>query len=597
MGQDAAKKKKIAIAGLASLLLVAMVIGTVVSVTKKDGNSSAPASNNNNGGSISASTKAVKAICAPTDYKETCEGSLSNANTTDPKELIKVAFEATVKNIGDALKNSTLLEEAATDSRTKGAFKVCQEVLEDSIGDLKRSFEKVGAFDASKIDDYVMDVKTWLSAAITYQDTCIDAFENTTGDTGEKMKKLLKTANELSSNGLAMVSDFSSIFSSLQLGGFSGSRRLLSEEGRILYGGDPTDYAPGDEPNTGFSSSLRNKKGDQPPSFVKNKERKLMAATPASLTVNAVVAQDGSGQFKTISEAISKVPPKNNQTYVIHVKAGVYKETVTIPKKVNKIVLIGDGPLKTKITGNKNYADGVQTFQSATLAVNGDDFMAKDIGIENTAGPTKHQAVAVRVSGDQAIFHNVQMDGFQDTLYTHNYRQYYRDCTITGTIDFIFGDALAFFQNCTFIVRKPMDNQACMVTAQGRKEHRSVGAIIMQNCNIKAEKEFTDVTPALKAYLGRPWKEYSRTIIMNSNIEGFIAPEGWAPWMGTFALDTLYYGEYSNRGAGSKLDNRVTWKGIKKITPQIAESFTPAKMYIRDLWITNSGVPYAPGMF
>ncbi|KAL3829354.1 hypothetical protein ACJIZ3_018156 [Penstemon smallii] len=552
-----------------------MVIGTVVSVNKKDGKDSttAPPTSNNGSGSISASTKAVKAICGPTDYKETCEESLSNTNTTDPKELIRVAFEATVKNIGDALKNSSLLEEAATDSRTKGAFKVCQEVLEDSIDDLKRSFEKVGAFDASKIDDYVMDVKTWLSAAITYQETCIDAFENTTGDTGEKMKKLLKTANELSSNGLAMVNDFSSIFSSLQLGGFSGSRRLLSEEGRIF------------------------KKGDQTPSFVKNKERKLMAATPASLKVNAVVAQDGSGQFKTISEAISKVPPKNNLTYVIHVKAGVYKETVTIPKKVNKIVLIGDGPLKTKISGNKNYADGVQTFQSATLAVNGDDFMAKDIGIENTAGPIKHQAVAVRVSGDQAIFHNVQMDGFQDTLYTHNYRQYYRDCTITGTIDFVFGDALAFFQNCNFIVRKPMDNQACMVTAQGRKEHRGVGAIIMQNCNIKAEKAFTDVTPPLKAYLGRPWKEYSRTIIMNSNIDGFIAPEGWAPWMGTFALDTLYYGEYNNRGAGSKLDNRVTWKGIKKITPQIAESFTPAKMYVGDLWVKNSGVPYAPGMF
>ncbi|KAK4388423.1 putative pectinesterase/pectinesterase inhibitor 28, partial [Sesamum angolense] len=425
-------------------------------------------------------------------------------------------FEFTEKNIGDVIKSSPLFKEAASDDSTKQALAICQEVLDTAVDDLKRSFDKVGEFDASKANEYLEDLKTWLSAVITNHETCIDAFENTQGDTGEKMKNVLQTARQMSSNGLAMP--------------------------------------------------------------------------------NAVVAQDGSGQFKTISAAIASVPQKNNQMFVIHVKAGVYKESVEIPKKVNKIVLIGDGPLKTRITGRKNYAEGVKTFHTATVAVNADEFMAKDIGIENTAGPLGHQAVALRVSGDRAIFHNVHIDGYQDTLYAHTYRQYYRDCSISGTIDFIFGDAQALFQNCKFVVRKPGPNQACMVTAQGRVERHSLGATVIQNGDFVAEPALLQASPPVKVYLGRPWKMLSRTIIMQSNIGGFVAPEGWSVWQGTFALDTLYYAEYQNRGPGSDQKSRVAWKGIQHFSPQMAESWTGAKMYKGDEWIRNSGVPYVPTM-
>ncbi|KAL3626547.1 hypothetical protein CASFOL_030096 [Castilleja foliolosa] len=560
MGSDA-KKKKMAVAGLASILLVAMVVAVAVGVNNKNGGGSEAAPAAANGGGVSSSTKAVSAICSPTDYKETCEESLANANTTDPKGLIKAAFVATVKNIEDAVKNSDLFKKAAEDERTKGALEVCDETLDTSIEDLKRSFEKVGEFDINKVGDYIDDVKTWLSASITYHETCLDAFENTTGETGEKMKKLLKTSGELLSNGLAMVTDFSSILGSLDLGSFT-NRRLLS---------------------------------DDMPSFVDATARKLMAANPASLKPDVVVSKDGSGQFGTIGAAIATLPKKSNRTFVIHVKEGVYKETVMIPRHVNNVILIGDGPLKTRIVGNKNYADGIQTFHTAVLAVNGDGFIARDIGIENTAGPTKHQAVAVRTSGDKAIFYNVHMDGYQDTLYAHAYRHYYRDCVITGTIDFIFGDAVAVFQKCRLVVRKPMDNQACMVTAQGRKDKRSVGITVVQNCDIVAEPAFVETKPKLDAYLGRPWKEYSRTIIMESNIDAFIAPEGWSPWMGSFALDTLYYGEYQNRGPGSNMEKRVKWKGIKKITPQLAKSFTPEVVFAGDEWVKTSGFPYVAG--
>ncbi|KAL0433972.1 UNVERIFIED_CONTAM: putative pectinesterase/pectinesterase inhibitor 21 [Sesamum latifolium] len=482
-------------------------------------------------------------------------------NSTDPKELIKAAFDFTEKHIGEVVKNSSLLQEAAKDNGTKLALEICQEVLDTAIDDLKRTFDEFGNFDVTNAKEYMEDLKTWLSAVITNHETCIDAFENTTGDTGEKMKNLMKTTREMSSNGLAMVTNMSSILSSLQIGGVS-SRKLLSEEAG--------------------------------PRFLSNNQRRLLAGQP--LKPNAVVALDGSGQFNTISAAIASVPKKNNQTFVIYVKAGVYKEYVQIPKKMNKIILMGDGPLKTRISGRKNYAEGVKTFHTATVAVSADEFMAKDIGIENTAGPQGHQAVALRVSGDRAVFFNVHIDGYQDTLYAHTYRQYYLDCSISGTIDFIFGDAIALFQNCKFVVRKPGPNQACMVTAQGRVEPRSLGVTVIQNGNIVAEPALLQAAPPVKVYLGRPWKVLSRTIIMQSNIGGFVAPEGWSEWQGNFALDTLYYAEYQNRGPGSDMKNRVKWPGIKTLSPQMAESWTGGRLYGGDEWIRISGTPYVSTM-
>ena len=228
------------------------------------------------------------------------------------------------------------------------------------------------------------------------------------------------------------------------------------------------------------------------------------------------------------------------------------------------------------------------------LAVNGDGFIAKDLWIENTAGPEKHQAVALRVSADMAIFHNCVMDAYQDTLYAHTYRQFYRQCNISGTIDFVFGDAAAVFQDCKLIVKKPMDNQQCMVTAQGRKDRHSVGGLVFQGCTVTADPT---ANPPPKTFLGRPWKEFSRTVFMQSFIDQIIAPEGWAPWTGTFGQQTCYYAEFNNKGPGANTAQRAKWKGVKRnINPKDAERFTPG-MYIQgDGWIPQTGVPYDSGM-
>lgn len=221
----------------------------------------------------------------------------------------------------------------------------------------------------------------------------------------------------------------------------------------------------------------------------------------------------------------------------------------------------------------------------------GSNFIAKNIGFENTAGPQKHQAVALRVQSDMAIFYNCHMDGYQDTLYTHTHRQFYRDCVISGTIDFIFGDAAAIFQNCKMVIRKPLENQNCIVTAQGRTERREATGLVLQNCVITGDPLYVPVKEKNKAYLGRPWKEYSRTIIMSSQIDGVIAPEGWLPWAGDFALNTCFYSEISNRGPGANQSGRVKWRGIKKVPPQRSSEFSLSR-FLGEGWIKASGLPY-----
>ncbi|KAL1548296.1 pectinesterase [Salvia divinorum] len=518
---------------------------------------------------------AASKFCASTDYKETCQKSLEKANGTEPKDLIKAAFDAAMTEIEGAIKDSEAYKAVQSDPMTEKALDVCEEVLNIAIDDLRRSFDKVDQLDTGKLKYNIADLRNWLSATIAHKETCIDAFDNTTGETGKKVRELLETSGELLSNGLAMISQLQKFVSSIDFG-------------KIAEGIKGLGLTGGGEKRQLFSSD------EEIPDYVDVHARRLMAAAPPALKPDVTVAKDGSGQFKTITEALGTLPPKNIKPFVVFVKAGLYKEYVVVPKGMNNVAIIGEGPLKTRIIGSKCVKDGVPTFQSATLTVTGEGFMAKDIAVENTA--PESQAVALRINGDMGVFQNVHLDGFQDTLYSHSYKQFYRDCRISGTIDFIFGDAKTILQNCEIVVRKPLPNQACMVTAQGRKDKKGDGVIVIQGGKITAENAFLDANPRHEAYLGRPWKEYSRTIIMQANIDGSIQPTGWSPWMGTFALNTLYYGEWANTGPGADLSKRVKWKGIKKMTPEIAAGFTPQKVFVADEWIKKTGVPYEGGM-
>ncbi|KAK6160932.1 hypothetical protein DH2020_004313 [Rehmannia glutinosa] len=165
------------------------------------------------------------------------------------------------------------------------------------------------------------------------------------------------------------------------------------------------------------------------------------------------------------------------------------------------------------------------------------------------------------------------------------------------TVDFIFGTRAVVIQNCLIIVRKPMDNQQNTVTAQGRTQSRETTGTVIQNCRIVPEQKLEPVRFKIRTYLGRPWKTYSRTVIMESTLADFIQPQGWMPWSGDFALDTLYYREYANRGPGASTDNRVKWKGYGVITNRNeAMQFTAAQFIQANQWLTSTAVPFFLGL-
>ncbi|KAK9142113.1 hypothetical protein Syun_011513 [Stephania yunnanensis] len=258
---------------------------------------------------------------------------------------------------------------------------------------------------------------------------------------------------------------------------------------------------------------------------------------------DAVVALDGSGNYSSVGDAVKAVPDSSTKRFVIYVKRGVYKENVEIKKKKWNIMLVGDGMNSTIITGNRNFVD----------AVAGQGFIARDITFENTAGPEKHQAVALRCDSDLSAFYKCGIRGYQDTLYAHSLRQFYRECVITGTVDFIFGNGAVVIQNCQIIARKPLPQQKNSITAQGRKDPNQNTGFSIQFCNITGDSDLLALPNSTATYLGRPWKEYSKTVIMQSYMSNVIRSEGWLEWQGNFALDTLFYGEYMNYGPGQVL--------------------------------------------
>lgn len=231
-------------------------------------------------------------------------------------------------------------------------------------------------------------------------------------------------------------------------------------------------------------------------------------------------------------------------------------------------------------------------------AASGDGFIAQDVWFQNTAGPVKHQAVALRVSADLSVINRCRIDAFQDTLYAHTNRQFYRDSVITGTVDFIFGNAAVVFQKCNLVARKPMDKQNNMFTAQGREDPNQNTGTSIQQCNLTPSLDLKPVLGSFKTFLGRPWKEYSRTVVMQSFLDSHIDPTGWAPWDDKQStLNNLYYGEYMNNGPGAGTSMRVKWAGYHVITSAAeATKFTVAQLIQGGVWLTNTGVAFTEGL-
>lgn len=223
----------------------------------------------------------------------------------------------------------------------------------------------------------------------------------------------------------------------------------------------------------------------------------------------------------------------------------------------------------------------------------GRGFLARDLGFMNTAGPEKHQAVAFRSGSDRSVMYRCYFDAYQDTLYTHTGRQFYRDCDITGTVDFIFGYAAAVIQNSTIRPRQPMRGQYDTITAQGKSDPNMKSGISIQGCTATGNRNLT-----ARTYLGRPWKDYSTTVFMQSSLGSLIDPKGWIEWVrDVMPPKTICYGEYQNTGPGSDTSGRVTWPGYKPaLTPSQAGTFTVDSLIDGSTWLQQLGVPFNPSL-
>lgn len=224
----------------------------------------------------------------------------------------------------------------------------------------------------------------------------------------------------------------------------------------------------------------------------------------------------------------------------------------------------------------------------------GDGFMASGLTIQNTAGPDAHQAVAFRSDSDLSVIQDCEFIGNQDTLYAHSLRQFYKSCKIQGNVDFIFGNSASIFQDCEILIRprqlKPEKGENNAITAHGRTDPAQSTGFVFQNCLINGTQEYMSLyysKPKVhKNFLGRPWKEYSRTVFIHCNLEALVSPSGWMPWSGDFALKTLFYGEFENSGVGSKTSERVGWSS--QIPAQHVFSYSVQNFIQGDEWIPSS---------
>ncbi|GMI95833.1 hypothetical protein like AT4G15980 [Hibiscus trionum] len=590
---------------------------------------------------------------------------VSSANSSDPKEMIRNEFQATVAEIKKAMANSKTIKELQSDEKTKEAFKTCQLMFDWAIEDLERSFDILGEISMSKVNDILLTLQVWLSGVFTSQQTCIDSYAEMNNTAAVKMKSILTKSQDLTKNGLGIVNGLSAITKDFDLSSLGFKRRLLSSEfpewmsysdRRLLQAADAApskatdaDAAPSKATDAAAAPSKATDAAAAPskatdatttPSKATDaaaapSKATDAAAAPSKATDAAaapskatdataapskataagapqagaaaagdfkpdfIVAKDGSGKYDSVGKALAEIPKKNTKRIVILIKAGTYDERIDIPKGMANIMLIGEGPTKTIITGSVSVEKTLPrptTFFTATVASAGIGFIAKDIAFENTIGPEGHQAVALRVSGDMSAFYNCQFNGYQDTLYSHEGRHFYRDCVISGTVDFIFGSARALFQNCQLVVRKPMGNQACIVVAQGKKTQESASGFVFQNCTFSGDKDYIPVKDKNKSYLNRPWRAFATVIIMQSQIDDIIQPVGYIPMEGDKGLNDGYFAEFGNRGPGSNTENRAKWPSIKKIDAAVAKKFTPGPFLESETWVPSTGIPCIPDM-
>lgn len=335
-GRRRAMRRRICAISLSCIILVIVIVSAVVGThVSKSSNNDGKDKNSNQ----SQSAASLKAACGLTLYPDSCYRSLaplmnsSRGEIVQPEALYKASLQVAIGEISKAAKyfeeNGGLKSIlSGNQSDIVAALEKCRELLDLATDHLNSSFLS----DKLTSSDAIEDILTWLSAAGTYQETCIDGFANTTSRLN--VLQYLKDSNEFTSNSLAIIKQVSDAAKSLKL-----RRKLLTA----------TD-------DMGM------------PHWLSFKDRKLLQSSKSSpIIYDAVVAKDGTGKYKTIGAALKAVPEKSKKRFTIYVKKGVYYENVRVEKRKWNVMMVGDGMDKTVVSGSLNVVDGTPTFSSATF--------------------------------------------------------------------------------------------------------------------------------------------------------------------------------------------------------------------------------------
>jgi len=304
------------------------------------------------------------------------------------------------------------------------------------------------------------------------------------------------------------------------------------------------------------------------------------------------VSADGSRGFCTVTQALDAAKEYDGKNVVIHISEGVYHERIVVNQ--HHISLIGEDENNTKITYSDAAHDKMPeggergTFRTQSVMIDADDFYAGHISFLNEAGQgyDAGQAIAVYADGDRLIFENCRFEGYQDTLFTaplpkkekqpggfkgpkefaprRHGKHLYRNCFISGNVDFIFGSATAYFENCEIFMRDRHDALCGYVTAPSTYEGEQYG-YVFNHCR------FTSDCPRESAYLGRPWRNFAKAVVLNSEIGAHIKKEGWHDWNKKDAWDTMFFAEYGNFGEGAG-EERAPF--VKILTEEEAAEYT-----------------------
>ncbi|XP_051123060.1 probable pectinesterase/pectinesterase inhibitor 59 [Andrographis paniculata] len=503
--------------------------------------------------------------CRTTPHPETCSyfmGQQDQGPVPIPKSREDFRTMTIRTALDRAVESQTESNRLAGNCRSKRkriVFRDCNSLIDSTIDQLNSTLQSI----LTNATFTVVDAQTWLSSALTNIQIC------RRGSLDLNLTKF--TSPILSANVSELISN------------------CLATNGALLDAGNSSVAGDGDGDGDGF------------PNWLPPRERKLLQDQSLARAAIAVVSKTGRGNFRSIQAAINYAVSRrvgNTGRVVVYVKKGVYRENVLVSRTMGNVVLVGDGMRSTVITAGRSVNAGFTTYSTATFGVDGIGFMARGITFRNTAGPQGGQAVALRSASDLSVFYGCGFEGYQDTLFVHAQRQFFKACVIYGTIDFIFGNAAVVFQNCNIYVRRPLLGQGNVITAQGRGDPFQNTGISIHKSRIMPAPDLKPVLASFNTYLGRPWQQYSRTVIMKSFIDGFVSRDGWSRWGNSnFALATLYYGEYRNFGPGGSTRSRVKWPGYHVITdPKVASRFTVDSLIAGRAWLPSSGVPFTAGL-